>query len=574
MAKLKHPKVLLEGRGEVALRENDHLATGGEGSVFRLGDLVVKIYADTGRMKAEGLTEKVRLLARVKHPYIVAPHGVVSTPSGEPVGLYYPFAQGEPLPRLFTNDYRAQVGFTDAHATTLVERMREAQQFVHGANAVVVDGNELNYLAHLQKQKSPEPRMIDVDSWAIGRWGAKVIMPSIRDWHTKGFTPLSDWFSWGIVTFQLFTGIHPYKGRLQGFEFGDLEGRMKANASVFSPKIALARAVRDFGCIPPALREWYRAEFHDGARSVPPDQFHAAGIAHAARTVRAVAVPHSGVLVYEKLFAHTDAIARVFPCGVVATAKGDLVEIASGRSLGQADPTSVEVTRVEYGFLVADWHQGPRLAFVDATSYQRSDLSFQVTASRFMRHENRLFVVTDRGLTEVVVKHFGKVVAGLGNTWGALPYGTRWYDGVGVQDTLGAFYLVLPAGDMGCVHVRTPELDGLTPLAAKAGERFVAVVALDHMGVYHKFEFAFDKTYTNYSLWRGETDVAELNMSVMPRGVCATITEDGEMVVFEPSTGVVKKVKDPHITTDMRLYRIDDRVVFARGAEVWSVRMS
>ncbi len=108
--------------------------------------------------------------------------------------------------------------------------------YAHQQGAILVDANELNWL--MNRTTEPEPRIVDVDSWQLGtKWPARVIMPSIRDWHTHGFNEESDWFSYAIVTFQVFSGIHPYRGRHDGYSNNEIERRMKDNVSVFNKDV-------------------------------------------------------------------------------------------------------------------------------------------------------------------------------------------------------------------------------------------------------------------------------------------------------------------------------------------------
>src|SRR5690349_14498498 len=99
-------QVLIEGKGTVTLRPADHIATGGEGSIYKVGDLAVKMYLDPARMRQTGLPEKVKLLAGLQHPYVVAPRGLVLDSRSEPVGHYLPFVSAaHALSLVFTNDF-------------------------------------------------------------------------------------------------------------------------------------------------------------------------------------------------------------------------------------------------------------------------------------------------------------------------------------------------------------------------------------------------------------------------------------------------------------------------------------
>lgn len=563
-------QVTLEGKGPVALRPNDHIATGGEGSIYRVGDLAVKIYLDPDKMRQAGLPEKVKLLSTLTHPYVVGPRGMALNAKSEPVGHYLPFVDhAHALSMVFTNEFWGKESFDSENASTLVAGMREAVEFAHQHSALLIDANELNWMVMLDGKT--EPRVIDVDSWAIGRWPASVIMPSIRDWNASGFDAGTDWFSWGIVTFQIYTGIHPYKGTLAGYDRGDMVGRMKARASVFSSGIKLNRAVRDFSTIPAGLLRWYEAAFQGTERSVPPSPYDSAVTASpAAVKMRATVLAGGGTLVFEKILEVSGSVVRVFSCGVALTSDGELIELSSKRRIGCSGRTC-EVVRVEHGWLAGDkfgfWYL--------PESGVGIPLPIQIQYRQLLSYENRMFAVTESGLTEITVRLFsGKPIAAMGQTWGIMVNSTRWFSGVGVLDAMGAMYLIAPFGPGAVAQVRVKDLDGLTVVAGKAGNRFISLVVVDRQGDYRKMEFTFDRDYAMPpTMWTGPTDSAELNIAILPKGVCATIVKDGEIGIFVPSSGTVKRIDNSHVSTDMALANWNDTVVFIQGGDVWTVRL-
>lgn len=568
-------EIVLVGRGQMTLRPSDHVATGGEGSVYRASNTVVKIYSDPDKMQRDEMPEKISLLSKIDNKFIVSPEGLVTNISGKPIGYYMRYVKGEPLPRVFTSDFRKRESFTEENASALVDGMREAVSFAHNKGAVLVDANEMNWMAVLNGHNGPEPRAIDVDSWSIGRWPATVIMPSIRDWHSSKFNQATDWFAWGVVTFQVYTGIHPYKGKLDGYKPNELEKRMKDNASVFTQGVRLNRAVRDFSAIPGCLLDWYVATFKNGERGMPPSPFDV-GIATAqvARVLHAVTTA-SGMLVFEKLFEKTnDQVVRVFPCGVVLMESNKLMDMSSKRQIGVASSRECEVIKVQNGWLVADV-KDLKIIFthVNESSLEESLLDLNVNGYRLIRYENRLFIVTDRGLTEITLKVLGRSILSVGQTWGVMINSTRWFDGVGIQDTMGATYVIAPFGDNSCAQIRVPELDGLKFVMAKAGNRFVTVIGLDSNGVYQKIELTMDREYRSYKVWQGETDSPDLNIAILPRGVCVTIVNDAELDIFVPTSGTLNKVQDRYISADMMLANWDNRVVYIHNGSVWSVRI-
>lgn len=570
-------EIILEGRGSLTIRPNDHLATGGEGSIFRAANTAIKIYTDPQKVVWNNIDDKLSFFRLNQHPYIVTPQGRVMTPAGKIIGYYMEYVDGEPIARAFTNDFRKRTGFNNQDASLLIDRMREIVMFAHEREALLIDANELGYFVILNRPKGPEPRIIDVDCWVIGNnWPPKVpIMPSIRDWRTKGWNKGTDWFAWGIVSFQVYTGIHPYKGTLNGFRLNDLEGRMKANASVFTPGIKLNRAVRDFSVIPGPLLDWFVATFQDEERTAPPSPFET-GVAMArVACVMRVTTTASGMLIFDKLYGSVnDQAICIFSCGVILLDSGKLVDLSTKRQIGTAQSHDCEVIKVQNGWLKADMN-GRKIQFhyINETSLKENFLVFNIHGHRLVRYENRLFVVTDKGLTEIVLKVLGKPILSVGQTWGVMVNSTRWFDGVGIQDTMGATYVIAPFGNNACAQIRVRELDGLQPIMAKAGNRFITVIGLDHNGVYQKIELTLNLEYNNYKVWQGTTDNPDLNISILPKGVCATIVNDGELNIFVPTTGTLNKVQDKLISTNMILANWDNKVVYIQDGNVWSVRM-
>jgi len=574
-AKRGNLNVVLANRGPITLRPSDHVATGGEGSVYRAKNTMIKLYTDPQKMRRDNMAEKIKLLTAINHPFIVSPTGLVTNTSGAPVGYYMPYAKGEPLPRVFTNDWRKRENFQDQHASTLVDNMRQTVNFAHQHGAIMVDANEMNWLVSLLKRDKPEPRIIDVDSWQIGKFPGKVIMLSIRDWFNQGFSEQTDWFAWGIVTFQIYTGIHPYKGKLAGYKPNDLEKRMKDKASVFLPDVRLNQAVRDFSVIPGPLLDWYVATFQNGERTKPPSPFDTgAAKSKVARVLHAITTA-TGMLIYEKLLAPAnDPAVAIFPGGVVLLNSGRLINLAKQRQIATAQNRDCEIVMVENGWLKAEIiDQQLEFTFINNVSLKQEVLKLDLAGRQIFRADNRLFVVTDKGLTEINLKFLGKPLLSVGKTWGIMTNSTRWFDGLGIQDIMGATYVVVPFNETACAEIRVPELDGLKPISAKAGSRFIVVIGLDKQGNYQKIELTLAKDYKTYKIWQEITDSPDLNLTILPKGVCATIPQDGELRIFVPSSSTENKVNDKNISTDMILSNWENKVIYLHKGEVWKVRM-
>lgn len=567
--------VVLEGRGIVSISPRDHMATGGEGSVYKKNNTVIKLYLDPHKMRKDGMVEKIALLKKCAHPFIITPLGVVTTVSGDAIGYYMNYAQGEPLSRVFTNDYRARSQFTDEDANKLIDGMRTVVEHAHKNHAIMVDANELNWLVDDHKKNKPEPRAIDVDAWAIGRWGARVIMPSIRDWRSTMFNELTDWFSWGIVTFQVYTGIHPYKGRINGYNQNDLERRMKDNVSVFHKDVRLNHAVRDFNNIPGALRMWYEDVFAKGKRTKPPSPCDVVQNVHTfGRTTHVQTTAVKGLLIFDKMFEGTRSIAQLFDGGAALFSDGMLVDIVRCKKICDVHSVRVVAVRCFGGWCVVTCDNGTiSCRYIDMATGAENVLSLQISGSDVVSYGERIFVVTEQGLTEIILMNMRSIIASCGTTWSSVRHATKWFHGFGVEDMMGKMHIVAPFGDRSCMTIRVPELDGQKPIIGRAGQRFITIITVDKIGMYHKYELWFDATYRQYTVWHDHVDSADLTITTLPKGVCATIVVDGELNIFVPATGAQTKVSDALIKTGTHLAQIDNTVIYAEDRTIWRVRM-
>lgn len=568
-------ELVLEGRGGLIVRPSDYLAGGGEASLYRKGETVIKLYDDQQKMRRDRMVEKIYRLSRLKHPYIVSPQGLVFAKSGQSLGFYLPYVAGEALARVFTNDFRAREKFTDQDADCLVEGMRETVQAAHDFAAIMVDANELNWLFLRNKRGQAEPRVFDIDSWTLETWPASVIMPSIRDWQRAGFNEESDWFSWAVVTFQIYTGIHPYKGRLAPYKRGDLTGRMKDKASVFRPGVVLNAAVRDFSRIAPPLLDWYRTVFESDKREKPPSPFEKGKKIATANVVRQVVASGGELLLIERLYdGRSEPAERIFACGLIRTAKNRLLALASGRLIMDRAETVRELVALPDGWLIAsEGETGIALSFVQRTSLKRSSLAFPFSFRQLLCSGQRLLAVSEQGLSEISINQVGRLLASVGQTWTMMPNASFFFEGLAVQNALGAAYLFLPIGERACAVCRTKELDGKQIVCAKAGKLFACLTVLEADGTYARYEFAFDQAGRSYQFWQGPVDTAEINMAILDRGVCATIVEDGRLDIFVPSSGAAKKISDKRISSEMRLQAQGERVLCLYQGSVFSLRL-
>ena len=595
----------LPGKGEVALTQTDYLATGGEGVVYAKGGYVYKLYLDPAGARARGIEDKLKLLQAIQHPHIVAPIDVLLNTQHEVVGFYMPQASGVSLVKTFTNAWRDPNNFGLKESLALVENMRVAVQAAHQAGAVLVDANEMNYLAD-----GTAPRLLDVDSWQIGPFKASAIMPSIRDVHSGvDFTPLTDWFSWAIVSFQVLAGIHPYKGVHPDFKRGDIHARMLANTSVFDPRVAVNAGVRDYtNSLPGALLDWYRDVFQHGLRSAPP------GV-HAARVIapapqRATRTPTSQTVSHDVLVHLSGDVVEVLSCGVALWREhsnaGNLRAYDLQRKQNLPSLTPPQLEALHHG-LAALVRCAGGLFYASLNTNTGNSLSSGITghlvpaerdpaplatikdakllpslAQRLVTFGNRLFAVnanSDRGLTEIAVDQMGAhTVLSVRASWPFLAQAATVFANMAVFEALGTPFLVLPTGD----SVRVYKSSGLA--AYRLVDAFM--VSPDHV-----LALAYGRkdcqTY-RLTLSRGgaqqgfeitatePTDELALNVAVNDQGIGVEVLANGELAVFgtkQISSGIGKLVRNTGLTQEHRVFALPAGLHYSYGQEVVRIAM-
>jgi hypothetical protein len=231
------------------------------------------------------------------------------------------------------------------------------------------------------------------------------------------------------------------------------------------------------------------------------------------------------------LAATTDPVIRIYPCGLALRQTGVLQDATSKRYMAVNFTPKAEIIRTQNGYLVAD-----KGSFYHLSDSGLQQLTLMLTHYGVVRSGNRMFAITDQGLTELNLMEMGRPILTAGRTWDTMRNATEWFDGVGVQNSLGAKYMVVPFGSDACAFVRAPELDDVTVVTARAG------------------------------------DSPDLNLAILPSGVCATIVKDGELAIFVPQNGKASNVPDKKITTDMQLSTWGDKVVYIQNGELWWVK--
>lgn len=556
-------QILLNG-STINLSDKDYLASGGEGSVYRQNATAFKIYHDPTKCIAEAKINELKVLDM---PSILGPRDVIYDPkSKKPIGYTMPFVKDtEYLSRLFVNSFKKANNITPEMVVDIVKKMQETLIEIHKKNILVGDYNEMNFLVD---KTFTIPYYIDVDSYQTKNFHCTAIMDSVRDRTLPfgTFKETSDWFSWAIVTFQLYTGIHPFKGKHPTIPTGDLDARMLNNISVFDKDVKIPKALQDFSVIPKAHLDWYKHIFSTNDRSIPP---FADAIGLFTGYVP-VAVISGGGLVIELVYDYNTNIIDVYMINnkryvvteksiylyekEIFSFKSKATDILLANCLGVSP--IIAVKKEEYvGFFDLD----------------RNEIG-RISADSFMTCNGSIYTMRNGILTENYFEQLGKIKHLTRQASPVAENSSKMFEGVIFQDIFGKMKLTIPYEHRKCTTIDVPELNGYRIIDAKRIGRFCIAIG-EKGGKFDRIVIYFNESFTTYE-HRGESDVdyRSVNLMVKDNGMAVTVKEQNTLELFYDIKRGVKEISDSPVELTMDLCNGSTNVLFINDSKLYSIK--
>lgn len=544
---------------EVTLTDKNYMAAGGQGAVFRLKDLAYKIYHENLPVIPEA---KILELAQLKHDNILAPiEPLYDCVTNKAVGFTMPYINKvEFLCQLFTRNFRDAKGISPNEIADLVAQKQKTLQYIHNKGVLVVDYNEMNFL--LDKDIR-DVFFIDVDNYQTKNFPTTAIMDSIRDRKGKPgvFTELTDWFSWAIVTFQMYVGIHPYKGRIDGYKPKDWLKRMDDGVSVFEKGVRLPPACQDFSVIPPKHLAWYKEVFKHNQRSIPPLPD---GVALASGIVRTVV--SKGDFVVNQIFDVNEPIKNVFVFNgkrYALTRKGVYDEgknliVQKKNILGMCDVFGEDPLYVLQNNRNAEFYD------------LKNDLVGSIEAEDMMGYNGAIYTINNGQLVQNTFERLGKTIHRTKNVCD-ISRSYKVFRGVIFQDDFMKCRLAIPFDLDYCVNIRVKELDGQRIVDARY-ESGICIIISEQKGKYFKNTVCFNKDHSDYTiLSEALVDFHAVNFTVLPNGMCLAVDSE-KLSLFKGLSGR-KEINDIPFDVSMRLYHHNMDVLFVDENKLYKVSM-
>jgi len=547
----------------IEITDKDYKAAGGQAAVYCIKDTAYKIYHDPSRMIPEA---KIQELAILNRQNILGPKDVVyDFKSGKPLGFTMPYiSDTEFLCKIFTKNFRDDNNLSPQDIISLITNMQKTLEYIHSEKILVVDYNEMNFLLTSDFKNVCH---IDVDSWQTKNFPASALMESVRDRKgPKGkFSELTDWFSFAVVTFQMYVGIHPYKGFHPKFGPAEWSKRMDQGISVFEKGVQLPAACQDFSVIPPKHLDWYKEIFVKGDRSIPPYADSVAINAAAGRIVTS-----KGQFVVEYLGEYKSPVKKMY----FFDSKRYVIT-NDGIYRGEDQVTKFEKTADKASYALCDvFAEDPLIVRFYKGHVSFFDLSKNIIETIPAEHvfsaNGQIYVVFSGEIIEHSFERLGrllhmtKVVSSLCPSYKVFP-------GVVVQDDFMKCHLVIPYGKSLCANVHIKELDGHRIIDARANGR-VCVLFGEKAGEYFNFVLLFDKIFSTYTFWSEKTDLHEINFVALPNGI--NVLADNEKVVVFSDLKNRKDFMNAPINASTRLFNEGMTVLSVDDNKIYKVKMS
>jgi hypothetical protein len=560
-------RYFVPSKGQIRLGRSEFKAQGGEGAVYVKGSNAYKIYFDPTRCIPQAKIDELSVLVQ---PNIIRPLELLIDGRNRPAGYSMrSIGKAHALCQLFPRAFRQRNNLTPDLSLRLVRQLQTGVSHIHSRGILIVDLNEMNFLVAADFS---ELFFIDVDSYQTPSFPATVLMESVRDRHAKTFSTDSDWFSFAVVSFQMFVGIHPFKGTYPAFQHlpdntTKLDERMRANVSVLHTGVSVPAACLPFSVIPPNYLDWYRAVFEQGGRLPPPQ---------AVQAVIIVAGPTVGQSIASRKFEVREV--REFDSEIIWH---DGVITATEQSVyfnGQKYPrppfdAKLTITpRRQH--LIAAYHDGAQLRFRDLTMDRL--IETRVEGEEVMLSHGQLYIKQHEHIFAIdFVELPNNTLLGLRSVANVMMNSTRMFDGVAIQNLLGANYASIPSGG-GCHQVRLAELDGAQIVSAKL-YRNVLIVLVTNAGQYDKYVFRFVKDFGSYDI-RVLPDVTtpDVEFTVLDTGVVLHLIDDDKLEIFSSAKDSIKisVVEDEALKDDLKLFHTGKQALMAKGRKLYKFKMA
>jgi len=573
-------------KSNVTITDKDYKAQGGEKKIYIKGGLAYGVYHNPDGVMDEA---KARELAVVKRPNVLRPTHLLYSESGKRVGeACTAVPDAVVLCQLFTRTFCERNKVEQSHKIALLKEMQALIAEVHKSDIVIVDNNELNWLVSTDFKRI---FAIDTPNWQTPSFDSGVIMPNIKDpfHHGKRFKPGHDWYSFAILATNLLVGKHPFLANHPDFENipkatiqpdgtvhkNRMVAMMRNGVTLFDDRSTLPAACYPKTVVPPALLAWIRAVLEkDVLRTPPPTDYDAVQVVQVLQ-----AIASSRRFDIKKELTFMDDVLRVYKPFLRAAYLTNTHIYVDNHEYPL--PAGVNPSTVKVGFTANK--DRPVLAWIEGGQVkmhcpQLGPVDVGMNASHLLEIDGRLIVINRTQVVELNLADLDDKIRPTVFVVGQaldVPHATQVYDGVLVQNMLGAWMVSLFSEKRKSFQHNLKNLVGERIIDARYENGVLVIVTLvPKTSEKKRYTYLEDSDYKlNLVRTEDQIDYYGMNWTVTSKGIFASIPMDGQVEAFRirQSGGPLKVTTfdDPVITTDMHLFSEGEKIKFAKGKDLY-----
>lgn len=568
-------KIRIGSGGMITLSDRHYMASGGEGAIYVNNGMAYKLYHDpTHKMLP---AKKIQELGTIADSHVIIPQEIIyDVTDGSPIGYTTKFVDNvEPLLKFFTKTFKEDNNVDFHMVNRLVKEMQLVTSAVHAAQCLIVDYNELNVLVRIEPSRLA-PFYIDTDSYATPSFKATAVMDSIRDRKASvidkngvlHYNPTieSDWFSWAVLAFWIYSNIHAYRGRHPNYKPNEKSKQMDDGISVFHQGVRVPPSVNDFKVIPPRHLDFFKRVFLNGERGVPPLPDSSVPMLVPTQVITIQGTDKLSVSEVAAYDSHILAITTIMGMYYVAT-KNKIY--CNQKEIGTHNAKKILLASASDGTLItAQQDNSNKIKFQELT---KAEAAGTATSNEMFARNNAFYTLSRGKLVENSFTAFGnKMVHRVKEVENVSVTSATMYDGCVIQDLLGKMYLTLPYKLGSCFSKHIPQLDGYRIVEAKSNKNVVVILG-EKKGQFDEFVIVFTRDYSTSDV-RKIDDVTynQINMAVLDNGLCLLLVDD-RLEVFA-SVQQVQAIDNPPFDTTMKLFATSDGFFFINGNSFHQVR--
>jgi len=561
-------KIKIGQKGSIiTITDKHYKAAGGEANIYVNSGMVFKLYHDPTKKNIP--IKKIQELALISNPRVIVPKDIIyDASSGEPLGYTTDYIDNvEPLIKFFTKAFKQANNLDPGMIADLVKQLQLVMTDIHVAKCLVVDFNELNELVGITPQ-GLIPYFIDTDAYTtISFPEARAIMDSIRDrrfttYDSKGVMHYhpderSDWYSWAVLTFWLYTGIHPFRGNHPAYKPRDKMKQMDDGISVYHKDVKVPGCV-DLHNIPKRHEDWYKEVFLKNERSVPPF-----ADSNVPLTVPApiITIKGNNKIDVTQVSSYSENILSVYQFmgidyvithkHVYAGPNKPLMNVGKAKKVlvcPASDGTMIGASLLDNKVTFTELNTGIVIGTITSKDmFTRNEIIYTVTNGKLV--ENYFTTLNN------------KVIHRIAEIENVSSLTTTIYEGFALQDLLTKLHIIVPFRKGGCFSKYLPQMDGYRVVDAKSDKNVIVIIG-EKGGKFDRFIVVFNKDYSSFDV-RKIDDISYdgISLCVTANGLCVLLASPTELELFVDNKHV-EVLADPPFDATMRLYTTSDGIYF------------